>query len=1232
MDHENPSPDPSRTAFARDAMAQAQGSVAINGNLFNSTIVTGSGNIFQGAHPVGLRPLPTEPVPNERYAQLRDEFYEGSSTRAEHIQANLDFRRETKLTEIAKAFLSKPVVIVHAASGQGKTTLAYRYLYDYWPASACFIVDRVQDVQHALTLANAFAQYRASPTSIIVYLDVHPQDTAWPELVRQLAHHPYVHILVTIRAEDFKRANISGGEFAFAALDLTFAEAEARLIYARTSPTRFLNFAEAWDTFGGTGPLMEFVYLLTHTTTLRERLSSQVGALRREVEHSYRPDKLRTLSLVAVASAYEARLQTGKLIRALDLADPEYTLTALESEYLLRRNQAEHSVGGLHALRSQLLVGLLTRPDTQPWLPFAKQILPLLVEEDLELFLFHAFVDHPEHMDELLQAAQWLQPETWHGAAGILRSLLWAGVRAYVATNRNVIEDARALMARAWYFIVPLNFTGEEAPDVREAWANLEGIISKENLARFAEIYGRQTPGTDALIYVAHWLGQLPSLAHKPRSVADWSGVAELLYWSGRIAQPSILSFLNIDDLITPVTTLPLTTCAELSVALFTANTAQHQQWLDRTRDIIEARLAQEQGIVYLEAQDDLLKIHFISAFQTDQQAQATPGTPRSADPLHDRTMELVQLVRKLFPIYDLYGAQGYGHHFFTQGLNFASTEKNITKKYLHLAWGVRLNGIAIALVDYTYRLDTWDEYVQYLIDLRQQVVATLEHLRRGLGHYLESKRAIDIQSYFIDKNQWRACFLQVNEPPELPKVAVDPWGFGAEGRSESPQPSAMPAYERLVPKALALQTYQPYLKAQREHFSSLNSFMMQAQHVMLVNAVAPKSLAPLDPDVLSRAFDEVGIKTDLAHLSTYNLWDAKQRVAEFQLLFRLHFGQRVATAVLDDLEKAEYKLLSHLWQLWYFYAATPEHVMTKAFRDAPQMTVAAHQRLDLRIQQALQQTSGPGIVATRLNTALGWDDATALWITLDIIEPINLYRAYEQLVLALQSALAPLKPQDLEHFLLRESYEFTVIVPLVRGRLISDQAFPLYTLATVASEQKIEEHIASFSIKPFAEHYIAALDLKRWTSPILTAANQFAVSVASLMGLASLLAEFHNIPDASSHGKEALKTYLQGQAPALSECAQGYLDATKVLCDQFNALPPTEKAERQSLRAAVTKLLEIHNFVWPANEGEMSLTLDLLTAYAQKLTESYQEVESIRLLWITDALDNAIAVYNVIQ
>jgi len=1253
MDHTNPPPNPISTDFtgsgaiAQDhSIAAGQGAIAIGGDVTNSTIVLN--NVFQGVHhvwPIGLRLLPTEPIPVERYAQLREEFQEGGGTRAEHILADLDFRREAKLAEITKAFLHNHVVIIHAASGQGKTTLAYRYLYNYHPAGTCFTVDRIQDIQHALNIANALGKQGSdSQTPLLIYIDVHPQDTAWTELVTHLARHPNIYALVTLREEDFKRTNVSSREFTFASIDLAFDEHEARLIYARTQPTRFLTFEDAWDAFHDKWLLMEFIYLLTHTTTLRERLAGQVFELRREVERGYRQDKLRILMLVAVASAYEARLQTEKLILALDLADPDHTLKALEAEYLLRRNQTEYSIGGLHALRSQILVDLLTSPDTRPWLLLAKQVLPLLVEEDLELFLLHAFVEHPDHINELLQTTQLLRPATWRGAASILRCLLWSGVRAYIETNRGAIEDARALMARAWYFIIPLNFTGDDAPDVREAWKNLEGIIPKENLDHFAEIYSRLTPGTDALSYATTWLMQLTQIVHKPANVTDWAGVAELLYWSSRVSQPHVLDFLKPVDLFATVSTLPLTICGQLSASLFIADAAQHKQWLDRTRDVIAARLAHEEGIVYLEEQDDLLKIHFISAFQENEQDPEKPVTPRPSDPIHAMTMARILLVRKLFPMYARYGAQGYGQKLLALGLDLDSTEKpGIVKKYLPLEWGVRLNGIAVALVDYGYRLDTWDQYVQHLLELRQHIVTSLEQLRKGLGHYLESKRAVDIQRHFIDSNQWQACFLQVNEPPGLPKIAVDRWGLGTEGRIDSSSESRRGQStlrdensninQRLVSKALALQIYQPFLKAQQEYLSSLRNFMMQSRHVMVVNAVSKKLLTQLDPNTLNRVFDEFGIKTTFSHLSTSNLWQAKQTLAEFQVLFRQYFGQRIETTVLDALEKTETKLLSHIWQLWYFYASSPEQVMIKSFRDVPQKIVEAHQRFDHRIQQALQRASMPGVSATRLNISLGWDGATALWITLDIAEPVNLYHAYEHLVVALQSALTPLKPQDIEYFLLREKFEFTVIVPLVRGRLVSDQAFPLCTLTTLVSEKKIVEAVASFAIQPLAGHYIAALGLERWTSSVLSTANQFIVSVASLVLLAAQVAEFYNLPDVFTYGEDALKTYLKSQATALSQCGQGYLDARTVLLDQFNSLPASEQAERPYLCAAVAKLAEIHNFVWPSQgKNEIFLDLEQLVVYAEKLTEIYHDAESIRLLWITDALDYAIDISDIAQ
>ncbi|HMN30208.1 MAG TPA: hypothetical protein PKE45_18795, partial [Caldilineaceae bacterium] len=419
-------------------------------NMFNQqgqTVHGGQLNLAGDIHLHGvsqeawpsIRPLRTDTIPDARRSQLQSEFYEGGYTRFEHILAGL--------AEIAQAFEKRNIVIIHAASGQGKTTLAYRYLVEHYPDGRRYAIERIPDLHHALDIAKALAErVAAEPEIIAVYMDVHPQDTAWTELARQLAGHAYLHLLITVREEDFRRANITGAGFAFEPVDLLFSKEEARLIYQRRSSSllqsNFLSFEEAWIAFGAGGPLLEFVYLLTHTTTLRDRLAAQVFALRQEARQEKNRDKLQVLELVAVASVYEARLQTAKLIHTLDLFDPAHIFQLLEQEYLIRRNEEEQTIGGLHAVRSQILVELLTSPDVNPWLALAQRVLPLLCEEELEMFLLHAMVEHPADFSALLQTMTTFQPDTWRGAAGLLRCLLWAGVRAYVDANQDVIEEA----------------------------------------------------------------------------------------------------------------------------------------------------------------------------------------------------------------------------------------------------------------------------------------------------------------------------------------------------------------------------------------------------------------------------------------------------------------------------------------------------------------------------------------------------------------------------------------------------------------------------------------------------------------------------------------------------------------------------------------------------------------------------------------------------------------------
>jgi ABC-type transport system involved in cytochrome bd biosynthesis fused ATPase/permease subunit len=79
-----------------------------------------------------LSPIDDQQI-NLNESKLHEEFYQGVSAKYEHILANADVFRPNKIREIEAKFKECSIVIIHGASGQGKSTLAYRYLREYFP-------------------------------------------------------------------------------------------------------------------------------------------------------------------------------------------------------------------------------------------------------------------------------------------------------------------------------------------------------------------------------------------------------------------------------------------------------------------------------------------------------------------------------------------------------------------------------------------------------------------------------------------------------------------------------------------------------------------------------------------------------------------------------------------------------------------------------------------------------------------------------------------------------------------------------------------------------------------------------------------------------------------------------------------------------------------------------------------------------------------------------------------
>jgi len=80
-----------------------------------------------------IEPLDTDLDVESQQVRLNDQFQQGMSARFEHILAGCDIPRRRWLDRISAGFQMASVVIVHGASGQGKSALAYRWLQDETP-------------------------------------------------------------------------------------------------------------------------------------------------------------------------------------------------------------------------------------------------------------------------------------------------------------------------------------------------------------------------------------------------------------------------------------------------------------------------------------------------------------------------------------------------------------------------------------------------------------------------------------------------------------------------------------------------------------------------------------------------------------------------------------------------------------------------------------------------------------------------------------------------------------------------------------------------------------------------------------------------------------------------------------------------------------------------------------------------------------------------------------------
>ncbi|MDY0129502.1 MAG: hypothetical protein RBR63_04880 [Methanosarcina vacuolata] len=1180
-----------------------------------------------------INPIDDREINYDEIGKLRREFYQGISAKYDHILADTDVLRPNKIKEIENKFGESSVVIIHGASGQGKTTLAYRYLREHFPNMWRFKIELVQDRKHALSIARAILGHAdAIDFPVVVYLDGSAKDKDWPDLINQLSTHRNIKILVTIREEDYKRAIIQDSEVQFKDIDLTFDKSEAQEIYKSLEktkiPPQFLNFEDAWNIFGGEGPLMEFIYLVTQGESLQKKLEGQVARLSDyEIQGVIEHGAIELLTLVSVASAYGAQLKVKSLIDSLNLAVPKRTFELFEKEYLLRLSPDGSLVKGLHPIRSEILVDLLIDPTLSPWSEYATSSLPLMNEIDIENFLLYAFSRRRKDIESLLVALNTWHPLRWVMIGGITRALIWLGILEYVEMNKELIQDAFEDSRTGFTFLLDSDIS-DAIPGLANSTLNTLCSLNPndEFRQRVLSYRARQTSKSYVFKRAKEWLSSRTACPAIPQCDEDWSGMAEVSFWVGYFGVPwSFSEKIPCLELEKSIEYLPLEILADLILGLNHGYGKDFTTWRMQNRSKIINRFREE--TLTVDFQDDTSKVtaHFVIEIERLVDSKCDDYTLReSSNYLHDEAMRHINLLRRILPARNIYACQGYGHKIWSDQIPFDDTQKiGIPISQLPPKWLTSINSTFRGLAELPYRPKTWEEYAESILELRKQNIKALKHLENGLENYFKKLMPDQLFGKLVNVELWNRHQQILSKSPLIPSCAVDEWGFIDES-------NILPTKELVTIRGLALQKYKIFLIYFRDYTRNLLYFFNKSPHAMMLNSIRGKCIVnELGKLRSEQKAIENGFKTNFIKLSRINLSECVKGIPPFQRNFRQFFGQFFEASVLDDLETQELTTFHSIWFMWYFFITNPNLTLRKPQKEFVKIADKMINDIKKIIQKDLSNISSEDLLISVASYDLFWENKPAIWISVDGKNGVDVYNSVEKIFPEILRSIHYLKDEELAKLVFEIEWPLIIIVPKIRSKCWTDKAWIINSTTLLFGTDEGKLSWWNFAIQhTIHRDTLTELNIEVWNIQLLEVANMFSQSIGKLSIQLASIKDLKKLPVLDDQGVNQLKIYAKKLMEDIKLEIQTALNSAEEMNNFIKNTSSSNCFREPNINDLEKALTEVINYITSLSSSLYEIELELKTIfewvdkfYGWKAFEICSM--SVYLFWVSDVIND---------
>ena len=1138
---------------------------------------------FNQTYNLLIQPLDSD-IEYEDIEYLKLDFYKGISATYKHILADVDVIRVDKLKLIQENFNNSNIVFIHGASGQGKSTLAYRYLKENCSRTTVFelkqLPENITTIYDVINSLEGISKGIRFPMTI--YIDIEPGNKEWIHVLRELASKKNFNFLVTIREEDWNSIEV-GDKFIFSEIELIFEQEEAELIYDAlddyNKDLKFINFVNAWDYFGAKGPLLEFAYLITQNESLSAKLNSQINKIRSD-SSDLGKEKIRLLRYIVLTDSYGSKVKLKELNQFLQLKNEIlFLIDLLQKEYLLKISGDKSHIIGLHPVRSEIIKDLLFDDEIYKESDFALDALSFISDNTAFVFLRNAFKYSGLLPEILIEKLKNFEPKSWQMYFLIFRSLLWKGIADYTKKNNNVLNQIYTDYGNGWKIVVNFDFAS-----VIEGGSMMENAdIFTEEQKQYAKSMNQKfSDKKEVFLYCLNWLNNLKAINIIPQGKDEWNSFGLFLFWLNYFNKKSVVINFNQFEFEENLGLQPLDAIAQTLYAL-KVYSSQSLGYVDKTEKMFLQKLSEKYNIISIEQNDKDISCHYLfdiidEKFETEE-----------SDFINAKSMKIIDLLRFAFPNKEHYNTNGVGHQFSFLPFSHDSSIKQIPKKNLPLKPLVETNSTYINLFEYTKRPNSWQEYINGVTSRRLLLIDVLSKMTKAFNSYHKQKHLKPLADYVHDYTENYHQIIKKKSTPFLPQNIIDEWGEYGEGSAKKIK-SNFDTPESLTEKGelkeiLAVKKYSEFIGLYREFDNSIENFLWQS-----AESIFRKIKISLEEDISDMS--------DNARVSLVgNLFKAFEIVVEFQKGFRLHFEKFIAPVLLKKIEKAEIDNISILCFLYRQFIYSDSFIAGNVSK----LALDRFRNTELNIKKKINNGFKKTAKEIDGNIKVEFDDKTKRCVI--IINFNNTIESFELLELIYNKLYELLEQPDytsIKYLLLNKKYPTFNIVLLISGKTINSTwyEFETYNLR----EKRIEE-LEQFNLIPQKIPFdiIEKYNIASWNSELQDFKNLDKLLEYTSMSyqLAFHFAQLKYFEDKTieDYNEGIFNNHVNKTGSLFQENLQKALDLYSTYAEQCNNgeiefVDEEEKLEFYEL------LLDNHKYFYPNDssfeKGEMKFTLGI--------------------------------------